>query len=315
MDKEVGKARLLKMMLKILDQPNRYTKKELAERYGVSESMIKKDFETLRNVGLSIDCDDNYRYAFKLEKPFNKLRDLLYFSDEDQELLRSAIDKVETHKHSHRADQLKRKLDSLYDYHELGLAYLRKPYLRKIDILKEAESKKKVVVVYAYHSSNSNTVKDRKLEPFHVSPDEDLLHAYDIDIKKLRHFRISRMGRISIVDADWEYQGHHRIMSADPFRIVNDDQIMVHLRLKVGAYNELIERFPLTKRYVEPSAEEDGIFDFQCKVNCEFIGLTNFILGFYHQLIEVVGPDELIIHLGKEIEKFQKKLGVGKRLG
>jgi len=306
MDKEVGKARLLKMMLKILDQPNRYTKKELAERYGVKPETITTDIKAFRDAGLSIIHDDNYRYEFRLEKPFTKLRELLYFSEDDQHLLGAAIDYLQPH--SKRAIQLKRKLDALYDYHQLGLAVLRKPYLKKIDLLKQAQNDKKVVRICDYHSSNSNTVADRIVEPFHVSPDADLLHAYDTVRKDLRHFRISRMGNIKVEAIDWRYEGHHNIISTDPFRIVDNKQIMVHLRLKVAAYNELLERFPLTKHYI--AEDTNGIFDFQCKVNHRFYGLTNFILGFHHQLVDIVGPEELIEHLQHEVGKIKEKLGV-----
>lgn len=308
MDKEKGKRRLLRVMLAILAQPYRYTKNELAEMVGDKDAgNISNDFDDLRAAGIHLDYDERYRYDFKLEKPFSKLKEILYFTEEDQELLKNAIDHL--YRGDKRADQLKRKLGSLYDYHRLGLDALRKPNLKKIDMLKEAQENEKIVIMYNYYSSNSNEVSDKKVEPFHISPDEDLLHAYDVEKEKLRHYRISRIERIEILETDWKYKGKHRIMASDPFRIVSDKQVMIHLRLKVGAYNELTERFPLSKRYIEPSAEEKNIFDFQCKVNDQFIGLTNFILGSYHQLIEVVGPDKLIEHLEEEVKKFQGILG------
>ena len=308
MEKDVGKKRLLRIMLAILDQPYRYTKKELAILVGDKDiNNVSNDFEDLKYAGLSLDFDKRFRYAFKKEKPFSKLNDLLYFTEEDQELLKNSIDHL--YKGDRRADQLKRKLDSLYDYHQLGLAALRKPNLKKIDMLKEAKEQEKVVLMFDYYSSNSNKVSDKKVEPFHINPDEDLLHAYDVEKKTLRHYRITRIGRIKILDTDWKFSGKHRIMASDPFRIVSDKQVMVHLRLKVGAYNELTERFPLSKRYIQSSAEDKNIFDFQCKVNDQFIGLTNFILGSYHQLIEIVGPERLIDHLQEEVKKFQGILG------
>ena len=308
MNKQVGKRRMLRIMLAILDQPNRYTKKELATLVGDKDvENITKDFNDFKNAGLALDHDKRFRYAFKMEKPLSKLKDLLYFTEDDQELLKNTIDHL--YRGNRRAEQLKRKLDSLYDYHQLGLAVLRKPNLKKIDMLKEAKDNSKVVLLEDYYSSNSNEVSDKKVEPFHISPDEDLLHAFDIEKRKLRHYRISRIGRIEILERDWQFTGHHRIMASDPFRIVSDKQMMIHLRLKVGAYNELIERFPLAKVYIETSADDKNVFDFQCKVNTKFIGLTNFILGSYHQLIEVVGPYELIEHLKGEVEKFQNTLG------
>lgn len=84
MAKEFGtKVRLLKLLLAIMEQPFRYTKKQLATRFGVNESLIKADFNALRDAGFVIEFDATYRYAFVEEKPMKELRDLLHFSEED----------------------------------------------------------------------------------------------------------------------------------------------------------------------------------------------------------------------------------------
>ena len=296
------KTRLLRVMRAIMENPGGYTKKRLSVLYGVDESTIKNDFKALTDAGFVLEYDSNYRYTFKEEKPFQQLKDLLHFSDEDQVLLEEAIEQITTH--DKRGKRLKKKLASIYDFKRLGHSYLRKPYLSKIDLLLKAKEEKFQVVLRDYHSSNSNEINDRNIEPFHISPPEDTIQAFDIDKKEIRHFRISRVKRIHLLDSNWEYEGHHNIMRTDPFRIVDNDQVPVHLRLRVGARNELIERFPATKAYIEEAAEED-IYDFQCMVNRRFLGLTNFILGFHHQLVEVVSPDNLLDHLREQVQKMK----------
>ena len=113
-----------------------------------------------------------------------------------------------------------------------------------------------------------------------------------------------------MTDTPWTFKGKHSIRATDPFFIVNDDQVLVHLRLQVAAYNELIEKFPNAKKDIEAAAEEN-VYDFQSMVNREFLGITHFILGYYN-MIEVLSPDELIDHLQEEVKKIQKKLGVGR---
>lgn len=78
----------------------------------------------------------------------------------------------------------------------------------------------------------------------------------------------------------------------------------VHLRLGAGAFNELIERYPLTKAYLDKT-EDPNFFDFQCAVNHRFDGLSNFILGFYHQHVEVLAPESLKEHLRGELNRMQ----------
>jgi len=285
-----------------MDNPRGYTKKQLAERYGVSEDTIKNDFQAFKSAGFVIDCDTKYRYFFEQEKPYKQLRDLLHFSDEDQVLLHQAIDRIAPHEK--RAEKLKKKLAALYDFRRLGHAYLRKPYLTIVDFLLEAKEEEMQVVLVDYRSSNSNAVSDRLVEPFHVSPPEDTLQAFDVDKKSIRHFRISRIRKVSPTENGWQFKGHHNIMRTDPFRIVDNEQTMVHLQLSVGAYNELIERFPLTKSYIQEDAMEE-IYDFQCMVNHLFLGLKNFIFSNYHLGVEVIGPEMLKVDLRKDLENMR----------
>lgn len=302
MEKEhLPRTRVAMVMRALMERPFFYTRRRLAENYGVSLDTIKDDIDAIVNAGFVIRQDEKYRYGFAQDRPYKQLKHLLHFTDEDQELLYRAIEQIAPN--DDRARNLKRKLASLYDYNRLGHAYLRKPYLTKIDLLMQGKNEKRQVILRAYSSSNSNEVRDRLVEPFHPSPPDDTLQAYDVDKQELRHFRISRITRVELTDTPWQYEGHHNILPTDPFRIVDKDQVMVCLRMKVGAYNELIERFPLTRAYIDETEEPD-VYEFQCMVNHRFIGLTNFILGFHHQLVEVLKPDSLIEHLRAEIKKM-----------
>ncbi len=305
MEREYGtKVRLLRILIALIEQPRFYTKKRLMELYNASEEMITHDFKAFKNAGFLIDYDNRYRYFFKESKPLKQLQQLLHFTKEDQILLSQAIDQVSPH--TKRGALLKKKLASLYDYHRLGHAYLRKPYLSRVDLLLKAKAEKKMVVLKNYRSSNSNNIEDRLVEPFHISPPDDTLQAYDTQKKGLRHFRISRIRKVEETETPWENGQAHIIMRTDPFRIVDNEQVMVHIRLKVGAYNELVERFPQTKSYLLET--EEDCYDFQCLVNHRFLGLSNFILGYHHQLVEVVEPELLKAHLRKQIGEMKRAL-------
>ena len=300
------RSRLVRLICTLLDYPYGYTKKELAKKLGRSEKTITGDFEVLRNGGLELDYDANYRYALQKDKSYQQLKDLLHFTEEEQAFLRNAIQKLAPH--SKKGERIAAKLGSIYDYYRLGHPYLRKSYLERINLLEKAKKEQKQVLLKNYFSSNSNTIKDRYLEVFHLSYEEDILHAFDIDKKMLRHFRISRIKRIEITDTDWQYEGHHIVKATDPFRISDNNQVFVHLRLKVGAYNELTERFPTTMQWIRTDASQKDVFDFQCKVNHKFLGLTNFILGYHHQLVEVVEPESLKEHLRERLRDIEEKL-------
>jgi len=300
--KYTPRTRIAVLMRILTERSFFHTRRKLAERLGVHPDTVKDDIDAIQNAGYIIEWDDKYRYGFVIEKPYKQLKNLLHFSADDQELLNRAIDQIAPHHERGRA--LKKKLASLYDYRRLGHAYLRKPYLTKVDLLMQGKNEKRQVILRDYSSSNSNVVSDRLVEPFHPSPPDDTLQAFDVEKRDLRHFRISRFTRVELTDTPWQYEGHHNILPTDPFRIVDKKQVTVHLRLRVGAKNELLERFPQTKNHILESSEPD-VYDFQCEVNHRFIGLTNFILGYHHQLVEILEPESLLEHLQQEVHKLQ----------
>lgn len=295
------KVRLLRIMRAIIERPYGYTKQHFSREYGMHEDTIKGDFNAFIDAGFELDWDEKRRYAFKVDRPLKKISELLYFSEEERALLFDAVQNLNTT--SEKQARLVQKLYALYDYSRLGFAYLRKPHLTKVDLLEQAKSEKRQVMLEGYRSSNSNTVANRRVEPYHINPAEDTLQTFDVEKRLPRHFRISRIARVQLLDEPWQYEGRHNIQRTDPFRIVNNDQVNVHLRLSVGAYNELIERYPVTKSYIEETADPN-YFDFQCMVNRNFYGLTNFILGFYHLDIEVIAPELLRDHLREEVKKM-----------
>lgn len=299
------------------EQPYRYTKTQLAELYGVSKDAIDGDFKAIRNADFELDYDNKYRYAFAADQPFENLKELLQLEDADQLRLLRALQQVD--EPSNKLLSLKKRLSAIFgnrqDYPGAadapaavstpGPEHWRRPYLTKFQLLEQARQQKVQVVLLDYRSSNSNAVKDRLVEPFHVMMEDDTVQAYDVDKQMLRHFRISRIRRIRMTEIPWAHESAHQVLATDPFRIVDDRQVLVHLRLKVGAYNELVERYPLTKAFIQEDAELEHVYDFHCRVNHKFYGLTNFILGFHHQVIEVIAPEELKRHLERERERMR----------
>lgn len=302
-EKEYGhKHRLIRIFRAIVERPFGYTKQQLASQYAVHKDTISNDFDVFRTAGFELDRDEKDRYAFIVDRPMQKVQRLLYFSEEERTLLHAAIDNLQAT--PEKQIRLKQKLHALYDYSKLGLTNLRKPYLNKVDLLEQAQKEKKQVILKDYRSSNSNTVTDRKVEPFHINPAEDTLQSFDVDKRIPRHFRISRIARVQLLDTPWQFEGSHNILRTDPFRIVDNNQVNVHLRLSVGAFNEMVERYPTTRSYIEETGDSN-FFDFQCMVNHHFYGLSNFILGFYHLQIEVLAPEELRIHLQSEVDNMK----------
>ncbi len=299
------KLRLLRVLKAIQEWPFHYKKRQLAQLYDCDPDTIKSDFEAIRNAGFDLIFDSKYRYGFSADKPFEELKEMLELAPEDQLRLLKALENLAPK--DQKFEALKRKLASLFDFSSKEQLLMRRPYISKIKLLENAQEAKRQVILVDYHSSNSNRVSDRQVEAFYFKAEEDMIQAFDVDKQALKHFRISRIRRIRLTETAWAHETQHKVLATDPFRIVDDQQVRVHLRLKVGAYNELIERFPLSKAYIQEDALEEGVFDFQCWVNHRFFGITNFILGYYHQIVEIIEPESLKSHLREAVEGMKFK--------
>lgn len=297
------KNRLLAILKLLIESPNQYTKVMLETKFNIGKDAITSDFEELKDAGFDVQYDKKYRYAIVPNKPMEHLEDMLFFTEAEKEILIEAL--ANNAKASEkRTKRMQEKLNTIYDVSKLGSSLFSRTFLSKANLLEQAKQEKKIVKLINYRSTNSSEVTDRLVEPFQVSVKEDILHAFEVEKKAIRHFRISRIERVELQDADWQYETQHYVTATDPFRIVNDDKVRVHIRLKVGGYNELIERFPLTQAYLQPSANEVGVYDFECNVNEKFFGLTNFILGYHEHIVEIIEPESLIEHIRRHIGKI-----------
>ena len=304
-DGKVTKERFGRLMLLLVQQPFRYKKQELANKLNVSISTIDRDLTALANIGLKTDYNAKYRYGFVSDKPLDQLKDLLHFSDVEQAFLVEAIDNFNTDgSHSKMAKRVQQKLSSLYDFRKWDLEILREPYLQTINLLEKATTQRKQIILKRYYSSNSNSVRDRIVEPLKVSPFGDMVFAYDVEKEKISYFRITRIGGIKELETPATYTKITNFNDTDPFYIVSDDKIQVRLEFGVAAYNELILRFPLAKRYIKTYSSGDR-FEFQCEVNAKFYGLSNFILNMHHDLVTIHEPPELKEHLQIVLKKMQ----------
>lgn len=300
------RERILKVLLYILNNPGRYTRREIAEHFGVAPDIIDKDTQVINQLPELTLHYQEYPHRCYIE-PNNKYNALEVFrplSEEDRYYVMRALDNLGNAK---LARTLKTKIEGLYDFQQLGLRQLRHPAIARINGLEEARQQQQRVILVRYRS-NSNRIKDREVEPFHIDPELDTLQAYDVDRDETRHFRLSRIERVKVLDKPWSKQGKHEIRYTDVFRIANNDQRMVKLRLSVQAYNVLLEAYPMSHAYVEADADENA-FLFQAKVNADYLGLLNFLMGYMND-VEIIAPDDLKTAVKTEAEKILKKLSL-----
>ncbi|MEM6396722.1 MAG: WYL domain-containing protein [Bacteroidota bacterium] len=301
-------TKTIKILLKLLAAPNRLTLKQLARHVGLDDndtSAVRRHIDNIKAAGIDIDFDHHYRYFIRPRPGFKELRYLAPLSDEDKALIKSAIHK--NFGSDAEATALSNKLESLYDFQALGLEALRQPELEKINDVEAAIKEKKQVKLINYRSKTSNTMRDRVVEAFAIEPEIGMIRAYDIEAGKLRtsHFMLSRLDRVEILDTPWKYEQEHNLKVSDPFNIVMDRRELVHLKLDVSAYNDLIEGHPQARQFARPAKQKDQ-YDWQARVNAKYIGLMPFLLANW-QGVEVLGPENLKNKLKEEVGRINEK--------
>jgi|AntRauTorckE5430_2_1112549.scaffolds.fasta_scaffold01909_3 predicted DNA-binding transcriptional regulator YafY len=294
----------IRLLLKLLSSPNRMTRRDLVEYLGVSKPDIVTGYiNNIQAAGITIEADEHHRYNVIPRRGFKELSYLAPLSEADKSRLKSLLGQLPTAE----ATQLYNKLESLYDFQQLGLNVLRAPEIEKIRDLEVAIRDRQRVVLVNYRSRTGNDVRNRTVEAFGIEPEHGLVRAYDTQAGKLRtsHFMISRFDRVRVLDEPWAYEQDHYLRPADAFNIVMDRTTMVHFTLDVGAYNDLIERHPKARQFTRPGKREDT-WDFQGKVNAQFIGLIPFLIANWRG-VAVHGPAPLFERLQEEILALSKK--------
>ncbi len=303
----LSRERILRLLLTLIDRPYQFSRRDLAKKYSCSKNTIDEDIKNIKIVGLYFNQDEQNKCAIIPDRTFKELEYLMPLSKEEQFSVTQAIDKFFAN--NKKANSLKNKIRSLYDFQRLGIRALRRPEIEKFDRLKHAK-KNKLLVILENYRSNSNQIKDRKVEAFHVTAEHGTIQAFDIEDQAVRHFKLNRFKRIQITGIPWQFEKHHDYKYTDVFRIANNNKINVELIIDVYAFNALMENYPQARGDISEGIEPNT-FHFQSDINEGFLGLTNFILGNRGH-VKILAPDNLKAHIINEARKIINLLQVEK---
>lgn len=299
-------TKTIRLLLKLLASPKRLTKVQLAAFLGLKDrSSVTDHINHIRAAGIVVEHDEHYKYYVLPNTGFKELRYLAPLTEEDKRKIKHALGQYSTAE----ALQLNNKIDSLLDLQKLGIEALRRPELEKLDALEEAKKEKKCVLLINYRSRSSNVERDRKVEVFSIEPELGMLKAYDREKLRVSFFMLSRMDRVQVITEDWKFEQMHYNQASDAFNIVDNNQSLVDLTLRVSAFNDLVERNPKARQHVRKGAEENT-YEFSAKVNHKFIGLRQFIFANWKDVV-INGPEDLRQQMVREAEEMWRRLGGG----
>ena len=295
--------RQLRLMM-MLTQNRNYTLEELGERLDMSTRNVYRYVEAFKMAGFVVRKKGKYYSLDKSSPYFKDVTSLVHFTEEEAYILKRAIESVDGN--TMLKQDLKRKLYKVYDYDILSEIVVRNGIADNVHFLYEAIKQKKQVYFRQYKSSNSHVVKDRLVEPFAFTANNNEIWCYEPMSGRNKLFKVSRISKVEMTETPWQAEAEHREGYIDVFHNSSDRRLPVTLRLGMAAANLLVEEFPLAEKYM--TKEEDGHWIFSVEV-CRYEGVGRFVLGLYED-IEIIDSPEFKEFLSEKMKKITEKMKV-----
>ena len=172
-----------------------------------------------------------------------------------------------------------------------------------IETLSKAIHSNKQVILKKYHSANTQTIKDRLVEPIKFTDNYTALAAYEIESGENKYFNIERITDVKITNKNVEFKKQHAYNAPDAFGFGSTTKdYKVELRLNLRAYVILKEEYPLAIPYLKPERKSKNTYLLNITVN-DFKPITRFVIGLIDD-VEVLGSIEFKAHLKTITEKL-----------
>lgn len=286
--------RVLRLMM-MLTSNNRYTIEELSDKLETSPRTIYRYLDTFKEAGFVVSKKGNYFRLDRKSRYFKDISQLVHFTEEEAYILNSAIESL--HPTNAIKQNLKAKLASIYDFKMLAECVVKGENARNVNSIIEAIENKKQIILKNYTSAHSKIVSDRIVEPLSFTTNYIQVWAYELSSGKNKLFKLSRIGKVEILDKDWEYEKEHQEGLMDLFRINSFEQIPVKLKLGLRAASLLVEEYPLGEKYLSPLPNDPSHFILDTWV-CGYEGIGRFVLGLL---------DDIEILEGEGLKQFLKE--------
>ena len=280
--------RVLRLMM-MLTSNNRYTIEELGEKLDTSPRTIYRYLDTFKEAGFVVSKKGNYFRLDRKSRYFKDISQLVHFTEEEAYILNSAIESLDPT--NAIKQNLKAKLASIYDFKMLAECVVKGDNARNVNAIIEAIENRKQIILHNYTSAHSRQVSDRVVEPMSFTTNYIQVWAYEVSSGKNKLFKLSRIGKVEILDKEWEFEQEHKEGLMDLFRINSFEQIPVKLKLGIRAASLLVEEYPLGEKYISPLPDDPSHFILDTWV-CGYEGVGRFVLGLLDD-IEIIEGDGL----------------------
>ena len=291
--------RMLRLM-KLMAGNRNYTIDELAEKLGTSYRSIYRYIDTFKDCGFVVNKVRSNVYKLgKLPKSYVELKNLIYFSEEEAYVVNGLINSLDAT--NMLKANLKKKLSAVYDSTSIVKYVQKSEVAEHIEQLGEAIRSKRKVILKAYESAHSQEVADRFIEPFELTTNCIDVWGFDLEKQENRVFKISRIGKVCLLQDSWSNEESHQTSKTDCFRISSFEQSPVKLELSLMAKSLLVEEYPLAEMDLR---HEDDKWILETMVS-GMEGVGRFVLGLLNE-IKIIDSPALEDYIDNYVNNFLK---------
>lgn len=295
---ETKTHRILRLIL-FLSNGHPKSKEECNSFMSIGDTAFYNYRNVLLDTGFDLHQKEGKYWIEYPDEDYQVLRNILHFTEEETYLLSKSIDLLDEKPGS--TTHLKQKLVSFLNKDKAMDAYIRKEKSQVVQALRKACQERKQILLVNYASGNSQTVKNRMVEPFEFKDDFNLVWAFDTALKQNRQFKVCRMERVQETPFAWEYEHSHRLKPVDCFRNSGELDKEIEFTLTLKAKNLLIEEYPLTERFLTMISDKQ--YRLKAPV-AKYEGPGRFVLGLAED-IELAGDKGFLNYLKIKIQKSQ----------
>ena len=286
-------------LIRKLSSGSKYNKQSIIEDFDITDRKFDRYIHELRDLGFEIPRAKEGYYWIDRKLSRTELADLVYINDEELTILAQAIEVID--EGNALKSELRRKMRALLDPSLITNSILHPERAKIVKNIGIAIEKQQQIIIHQYRSSNSREIRDRKVEPISLSSNFQMLCAFDIEDRIPKHYKISRMESISILEKPFQYTEQHTNLKSDAFRMSGITSHNICFQMTLTAYNLLKEEYPMSGAHTRKIS--DGLWEFSGPVYSNQ-GVGRFIMSLPGH-IRVIEDKTLKAH----IDKSGKNLG------
>lgn len=283
----------LLQLISILSKRSGISVERLANRFQVTKRTIYRYFDILRECGFDIEKNGKRHRLSDLPESRNILP---YFTAEEEAVIHKAI--LSLHSSHPNKSGLLKKLKRMVEPSNLAEIIVDARTAANTAILITAMREQKRVVLYHYHSPNSESVMNRTVDPVGFAPNMKYLYAFEPDRRKVIQFKPERIESVKITGISFTPDDDYHIEKPDIFGMNGLPLADVTLTLYPRAIHLLLEEYPESRDikgladYRPNSSSDINHIDIRISVK-GFEGVGRFVLGLPGEVVPLSPPEFL----------------------